>query len=165
MARWYALYLRSRHEKVVDLRLRERQVETYLPMIEEIRQYSDRKKKVFEPLFRGYLFVRTDLRDKISILQTDGVVKFVGIGIRPSPIPDCQIDSLRIAGVEPARIKREPYLRSGESVRVTSGPLEGIVGFVTVVKGSMRVVLSVDCIGQSVSVEVAPEMIVKMNGQ
>ena len=161
-ARWYALYLRSRHEKMVDLRLRERDIETYLPMIEEVRQYSDRKKRVVEPLFRGYLFVRTDLRNKIPILQTDGVVKFVGIGLKPSPIPDKQIEWIRIAGGEPSKIKRESYLAAGEHVRVTAGPFEGIEGFILALKGSMRVVVSIECIVQSVSVEVAPDLVVKL---
>jgi transcription elongation factor/antiterminator RfaH len=165
MLRWYALYLRSRHEKVVELRLKERSIETYLPMIEEIRQYSDRKKRVAEPLFRGYLFVRTDLKNAVPILQTEGVVKFVGIGHKPSPIPDSQIESIRIAGAEPSRIKRETYLNSGEHVRVISGPLEGLEGFVVALKGLTRVVLTIDCIGQSVSVEVTPDMVLKLTGQ
>jgi transcription antitermination factor NusG len=114
--RWYALYLRSRHEKAVDLRLREREIETYLPMIEEMRQYSDRKKNVIESLFRG----------------------------------------------EPSKIKREPYLARGEHVRVTAGPFEGIEGYVLAVKGSVRVVVSVESIGQSLSVEVGPDWVTKL---
>jgi transcription elongation factor/antiterminator RfaH len=161
--RWYALYLRSRHEKVVDLRLREKQIKTLLPMIEEVRQYSDRKKKVIEPLFKGYLFVHTDLRNQVTILQTEGVVRFVGIGSKPSPIPDNQIESVRIIGGEPSRITREHYLKSGESVRVKSGPFEGIEGFVVAMRGSTRVVISVDCIGQSISVDVAPDLVVKLS--
>jgi transcription elongation factor/antiterminator RfaH len=162
LLRWYALYLRSRYEKMVDIRLREREIETYLPMIEEIRQYSDRKKKVIQPLFRGYLFVRTDLRSRVEILETEGVVKFVGIGLKPSPIPDKQIECIRIAGGIPSKIRRESYLATGERVRVSGGPFEGLEGFILAVKGSMRVVVSVDCIGQSVSVEVTPDSVVKL---
>lgn len=154
--RWYALYLRSRHEKIVDMRLREKGIETFLPMIEEVRRYSDRKKKVLEPLFRGYLFVRTDLKNRLPILQTDGVVNLVGIGMRPSPIPEKEIEWIRIAGARPSTIKRECYITKGERVRVKGGPFEGIEGYVLAVKGSMRVVVSVERIGQSLSVEVGP---------
>jgi transcription antitermination factor NusG len=160
--RWYALYLRSRHEKAVDVRLREKGIETYLPMVEEIRQYSDRKKIVLEPLFRGYLFVRTDLGDKVPILQTGGVVRFVGIGLKASPIPDKQIGWIRIAGGDPSRIKREPYWVAGERVRVIAGPFAGIEGLIVTLKDSMRVVLSVECIGQSVSVEVTRDWVRKL---
>ena len=160
--RWYALYLKSRHENAVELRLREKGIETFLPVIEEVRQYSDRKKIVIEPLFRGYLFVRSDLQKRASILQTDGVVKFVGIGTRPSAIPDRQMEWIRIAGQKPSRIKREPCLSAGERVRVVGGPFAGIEGYIVTVKASMRVAISVECIGQSLSVEVAPEAIIKL---
>ncbi len=111
--------------------------------------------------FRGYVFVRTDLGNRGTILQTEGVVKFVGIRVKPSPIPDKQIESIRIAGGFPSKIRRESYLAAGEHVRVAAGPFEGIEGFILTVKGSTRVVISVDCIGQSVSVEVAPDSVVK----
>lgn len=159
--RWYAIYLRSRYEKKVDLLLRQKGVETFLPLIEEFHVWSDRKKKVLEPLFRGYLFVRTDLRGKWAILETDGVVKFVGSGQNPSAIPDKQIESIRIAGGIPSKIRRESYLATGERVRVGAGPFEGVEGFVLAVKGSTRVVISVECISQSVSVEVAPDSVMK----
>jgi transcription antitermination factor NusG len=161
--RWYALYLRSRHEKVVDAKLRDKEIETYCPMIEELHQYSDRKKRVLEPLFRGYLFVRTDLHNKVTILQTGGVVNFVGVGMKPSPIPDIQIANIQIATGSPSRIKREPYLATGEKVMVIAGPFEGIRGYVCAFKASMRVVISVDCIGQSVSVEVSPESLKRLS--
>jgi len=61
--------------------LGKKEVETFLPLIEEMHIWSDRKKKVMEPLFRGYIFVKTDLRDKETILMTDGVVRFVGINL------------------------------------------------------------------------------------
>jgi transcription antitermination factor NusG len=78
---WYALYLRSRYEKKANLELEKKNIETFLPLIEELHVWSDRKKRVMEPLFRGYIFVKTDLRDKETILMTDGVVRFVDINL------------------------------------------------------------------------------------
>jgi transcription antitermination factor NusG len=98
----------------------------------------------------------------VAILQTDGVVRLVGTGIRPSPIPDEQIDWIRIAGGKPSSLKREAHLFTGARVRVVGGPFTGIEGYVLVVKDSMRVVLSVDCIGQSLSIEVTPELVTKL---
>ncbi len=123
--RWYALYLRSRFEKKVDQRLRENGVRTFLPLIEEVHVWSDRKRKVLEPLFRGYLFVRTDLRDRVAILETDGVVRFVGIGHTPSAIPDVEIEGIRIAAGQPAKIRREEYLPKGQRVKVSLRPIRG----------------------------------------
>lgn len=153
--RWYALYVRSRFEKKTDYELQRRGIESFLPMTEEIRLWSDRKKKVQEPLFRGYVFVKTDLRNRINILQTDGVVHFVSIRNSPSPIPEEQINWLRIITNHPDGVRREQYIAEGERVRIIHGPFAGVEGFVVHVKDSMRVVVSLHTIAQSVSVEVA----------
>lgn len=163
--KWYAIYLRNRHEKTVDQRLKEKGFETYLPMIEEVRQYSDRRKKVLEPMFRGYLFVRTDLKNTSPILQTEGVVRFIGTKTRPSPIPDREISWIRIIELKPIDIKREPSITTGERVRVNSGPLEGLEGIVISVRGGMRVVLLVESIGQALSVQVDPNAIKPIKGE
>jgi transcription antitermination factor NusG len=160
--KWYALYLRSRYEKRVHADLTKQEIESFLPLIEEEHVWSDRKKRVRAPLFRGYLFVRTDLRDRYSILQTGGVVRFVGAGGHPSAIPDEQIDWVRIVAGHPARIKREPSLMAGDRVKVIGGPFQGITGTIARVKGSVRVVLAVDSIPQAVSVEVNPDFVVTL---
>ncbi|MGE5315910.1 MAG: UpxY family transcription antiterminator [Acidobacteriota bacterium] len=159
---WYALYLRSRFEKRVDEDLRQRSIESFLPLIEEVHIWSDRKKKVMEPLFRGYVFVRTDLRDKERILQTDGVVNFVNIRTKPSPIPETQIEWLRRIIGKPLEVKRENYLDVGQRVRVTSGPLIGLEGIVLRHQTGTRVVISLEAIAQSVSVQVPHELLEKL---
>lgn len=163
LARWYALYLRSRFEKKIDMDLRQRGIESFLPLVEEVHVWSDRKKKVLEPLFRGYLFVHTDLRNKYEILQTDGVVRFVGVHHVPSPIPDEQINWIRILAHSPDAIRREEYVKVGDAVRVVVGPFRGVEGIVMKTKDSTRVVVSLDSIAQSVSVEVAPEFLEKLD--
>lgn len=161
--RWYALYLRSRHEKIVDQRLREKGVETLLPLIEEVRQYSDRKKRVLEPLFRGYLFVRMDLKSGLQVVQTEGVVRIVCTGVRPAPIPENQIEWIRIATGCPSMIHRESCLAVGESVRIAAGPFAGIEGSILRQKDSLRVVVTVDCIGQGVSIEISPSQLARLS--
>jgi transcription antitermination factor NusG len=156
---WYALYLRSRYEKKVYEDLGKKEVETFLPLIEEVHIWSDRKKKIQEPLFRGYIFVKTDLRDKETILMTDGVVRFVGINHKPSSIPESQIDWLRRIIGGSLKIQREQYINVGERVRVTSGPLIGVEGIVTRMQGVSRVVVSIAAIEQSVSIQVPAELL------
>ncbi|HEX9006878.1 MAG TPA: UpxY family transcription antiterminator [Bacteroidota bacterium] len=154
--RWYALYLRSRFEKRVDQELRGAGIESYLPLIEEVHLWSDRKQKVLEPLFRGYCFVRTDLRDKIAILDTEGVVCFVQANGRPNPIPDEQINWVRIVARDPAAVRREKYLEVGQRVCVAAGPFKGVEGIVLRAHGSTRVVITLESIGQSIAVSVDP---------
>ena len=104
---------------------------------------------------------RTVLKDRIAILQTAGVVRFVAIGARLSWIPDAQIESVPTVAGRPDLIKRESYLSSGERVKVISGPIQGVEGINIRMKGSTCVVVSLDSIAQSVSVEVQPESLEK----
>jgi len=134
-----------------------KQCEAFLPLIEKVHIWSDRKKKIKEPLFRGYVFVRTDLRDKEDILSTDGVVRFVGISGKPSPIPETQIDWLKRIISESMNVQCEKYYKVGERVRVIAGPLLGMEGIVTRNQGISRVVISIAEIAQSFSVKVAAE--------
>lgn len=157
--RWYALYLRSRFEKRVNEELVRKDVEAFLPLIQEVHVWSDRRKKVEEPLFRGYVFVKTDMRNKETILQTDGVVKFVGIREQPSAIPENQIEWLRRIIGEPKTIKRENFFDVGERVRVTSGPLLGVEGIIVRHQTETRVVISLTAIAQSVSVQVPADLL------
>jgi transcription antitermination factor NusG len=157
--RWYALSVRSRFEKKSDTELQRKGIESFLPLVEEVHLWSDRKRKVKEPLFRGYVFVKTDLRNKLAILQTDGVVRFVGVRNLPSPIPDNEMNWMRILGNHPNAVVREEYVSVGEVVRIVAGPFRGIEGFISQVKDSARVVVSFSSIAQSVSVEVASAFI------
>jgi transcription antitermination factor NusG len=135
--------------------LQKKNVETFLPLVEEIHTWSDRKKKIQEPLFRGYIFVKTDLRNKASILMTEGVVRFVGLNNKPSSIPDLQIDWLRRIVDESIEMRIERYLNIGERVRVIAGPLIGVEGIVTRMQGVARVIVSIAAIEQSVSMQVS----------
>ena len=94
---WHVIYVRSQQEKKVHQILLNKGVESSLPLIKTIKRWSDRKKRVEMPLFKGYVFVRIDItKEKLNILKTDGVVKFIGIRGKPSKIPDEQIHWLHM---------------------------------------------------------------------
>lgn len=162
-AHWYALSVRSRFEKKTEAELRRKGIETFLPLVEEVRMWSDRKKRVHEPLFRGYVFVKSDLSNRLSIVQTDGVVRFVGVRNAASPIPEEQINWTRILAGSPDAIRREQYVGVGERVRIIAGPFRGVEGFVVMVREGARVVVSLPAIAQSVSVQIAPEFVERVD--
>ncbi len=162
IALWYAVVLRSRFERKTHAMLIEGGIESFLPLVEEVHTWSDRKKVVQEPLFRGYLFVRTDLRRKVEILEKPGVVRFVEFGGKPVFIPDIQIEWIRLALREPRNVQREPYYSAGDRVRVTSGPLAGLEGIILQTRGHSRLVISLSSIAQSFSVEVSEECVEKL---
>ena len=93
--RWYAIYTKSRNEKKVALNLQEKGIEVYLPLLKTLKQWSDRKKWVEEPLFRSYLFVRILDKNYLEVLQTDGVVRFITFRQERIPVPDQQIEAVK----------------------------------------------------------------------
>ena len=151
---WYAIWTRSRHEKLVRDQLQHKHVEVFLPTIAKWSRWKDRKKQIEWPLFPGYCFVRFDGIDRLPILKCDGVVTIVGNEGHPSPIPAHEIDGIRQLIASELAFDPCPFIKEGMMVEVKAGPLKGVVGRL-VRKGShARLVLSVDLIGQAVSVEV-----------
>jgi len=151
---WFAIWTRSRHEQVVREQLERKQIETFLPTITRWSHWKDRRKKVAWPLFPGYCFARFDPGSRLSILRCAGVVNIVSFDGEPAPIAPHQIDSIRRLVEVDLLYDPCPLIREGMMVEVVHGPLRGVVGHL-VRKGSRaRLVLSVDLIGQGVSVEV-----------
>ena len=95
MRQWIVVYTKARHEKTVVELLNEKEIETYLPLIRQRRKWSDRMKWVELPLFNSYVFVRTELKDQLSILQTRGVHHVVKFQKNIAVVPDVQIKNLK----------------------------------------------------------------------
>jgi transcription antitermination factor NusG len=153
---WYALHTRGRHEKMVEHRLRERGVATYLPLITEVHRWSDRKKKVELPLFSGYLFVKVapSRVSNLIVLRVDGVFNFVGPRGAGTPIPESQIEAIRTLVEGRLAWSSHPFLKIGQRVRVRSGALSGIEGILVSRSGDSTLVISVDAIQRSLAVRV-----------
>jgi transcription antitermination factor NusG len=164
---WYALYVRSRYEKKVHQMLLEQKVVSFLPLLDTWKQWSDRKKKVSEPLFRGYLFVNIDIRKElITVLDTVGVVKFIGIGKTPSVISQRDIDWLKKLVREPDAIQRHvDSLPAGQKVRVLAGPFRDFEGVVVKQGRESRLVVFFESIMQGVEVTIFPDVLMPIAGQ
>lgn len=160
--KWYALYTRPRHEKKVYNQLIEKGVVAFLPVVERVRQWKDRKKRVEMPLFNSYVFVRIDLKDRYYSLQTHGVVRLVSFGGNPASIPDWQIEQLQQVIKHPDTLELEHYLREGDWVEVTAGPFKGVKGRLKELRGQTRLVINIDGIYQSVSFIIDKDQVEKM---
>ena len=153
--RWFALWTRSRHEQMVREQLERKRVTAFLPTITRWSRWKDRKKKVDWPLFPGYCFARFDPEDALPILKCAGVVSIVSFEGKPAPIPDHEVDSVRILVGSELQYDPCPMITEGMMVEVVHGPMRGVMGRLVrkdALKG--RLVLSVNLIGQAVSVEV-----------
>ncbi|HET8924034.1 MAG TPA: UpxY family transcription antiterminator [Candidatus Acidoferrum sp.] len=151
---WYALYTKHQHEKtVVDL-LARKGFEVLLPLYLVKHRWKDRVKVVSLPLFPCYVFLRTSLDRKLDILRTPGAFCLVENGGRACPVPDSDIEAMKVISHTPTRIQPHPYLKCGTAVRIRTGVLAGIEGILIRQKNGDRVVLSVDLLQKSVAVEV-----------
>ena len=152
---WYAVYVRSRHEfKVLD-RLAESGIEVFLPVVERLNRWKDRKKLVSFPLFSGYLFVHIHSDNTLPVLKTNGVIRLLGvIPGKPQPVPEEQIVSLKRLIESKEEIDPYPYLKEGQQVRIKKGPLSGVEGVLVERAGKHLLVLSVDILRQGVSLKI-----------
>jgi len=151
---WWAVYTRHQHEKAVAQVLSTKGFEVFLPLYDCVRRWKDRNKTLSLPLFPCYVFVRGGLNRRLQVVTTPGIHTILYSGERLAFIPNDEIDSIRKAVNSPTRVEPHPFLRCGEKVRVTRGSLEGVVGVLIRKKSLFRLVLSVEMLAQSVSVEI-----------
>jgi transcription antitermination factor NusG len=152
--RWFAAYVKSRHESRVARHLEKRDVEYFLPQYTSERRWSDRKVNLMMPLFPGYLFVRILIHDRMRILEAPGVLHLVGASGRPEPLDDAEIELMKAAVMKCNDPKPHSFIAVGDRVTVIRGALEGHQGLLVRDKGNHRIVLSMDLIQRSMSVEV-----------
>jgi transcription elongation factor/antiterminator RfaH len=161
---WYVLHTRSRFEQVVSDGLEKKSLEPFLPKMTVMSKRRDRRKKIRVPLFPGYVFVKSDLNvyERLEIVKTVGVVRFVGNKDGPLFVPDESIDSLKIMASGDNQIATGSLLKKGDRVMVVEGPFAGVVGTFVRYRGGQRVVVSIEALGQYAAVDVPEEYVEKL---
>lgn len=150
---WFAVYVRSRHEKRVGQHLDARQIEYFLPLYQARREWKDGSRQTVNfPLFPNYLFVRIARRGRVSVLEVPGVLWIVGGGAESSSVDDRYVEFLR-ESLAQGRIEPHPYMVAGERVRVRSGAMSGMEGVLVREKSGFRVVVTLELIKRSMAVE------------
>lgn len=153
--KWYAVYTKARHEKVVAELLWRKEIESFLPLREVVSKWSDRRKLVHLPLFPGYLFVKVPMQKRrIDILKVPSVVNILGFNGMPEPIPDNQVDAVKQLVFSRLAMDPHPFLAEGDRVLIKRGPLRGLVGILLEKKSRFKFVLSVELIQQAVACEI-----------
>lgn len=158
---WYAFRVRPRHEKVVSSALRNKGYVDFLPLSRQRHRWADRYKTVELPLFPGYIFCETDLREIGHIKLTPGIVDVVRAGSSPLPARREEIEDLRCASQHAISMESCPLIEdvSGHTLRIASGPLRGFTGVLVEIRGKKRLVLSVELLRRSVLVELPSDAI------
>lgn len=151
---WHALYTRHQHERAVAQALSGKGFEVFLPQYRAVHRWKDREKELLLPLFPNYLFIHGGLDRTLILVTTPGIHCFVSWGGRPANIPSEEIDSVRRLVESSYQVEPHPFLKCGDRVRIKSGPLEGIEGILVRRARGHRLVLSVELLSRSASVEV-----------
>lgn len=151
---WYAAYTHARHEKKVAQQLEQRGIEYFLPLYRSVRRWKDRRKELDLVLFPGYVFVRVPVSQRLRVLQLPGVSRFVTFNGQPASLVGSDIEALRNALACGIHAEHHPYLNVGRRVEVVGGPLAGARGILVRYKTNARIVISIDAIMRSVSVEI-----------
>jgi transcription antitermination factor NusG len=160
---WYAIYVNSRAEKKVAETLLSKQIEAYVPLIKTMKQWSDRKKMVELPLLNGYVFVKIDLKEKDKVAQTKGVVNFVRHCGEIAKIKEQEINQLKQLvdlGYHLEASGSKKGYKEGDKVKITSGALKNIEGFVTENKEGRFIELVLDSIDQVIKVKLPEELLI-----
>lgn len=151
---WYAVYTMHHHEQKLHSRLNACGIQSYLPLNTVYRKWSDRYKKISVPLFSCYVFVFLALKDRLEVLRTNGAIKLVSFNGCPAPIPEKQINDLKKILEFTESVENINDFKPGRKVKIIGGPLKDIEGIVLSNKNKHRLVMSVDAINQSISVEI-----------
>ena len=150
---WYAVVTAPRHEKKVASLLKRREVESFLPLYRTVHRWKNGCKAQLElPLFPGYLFVRLNWKNRVTVLDIPGVHTFVGTRSGPAELADKEIDSIR-TGLHLQKAEPFSELAIGQPVRIKAGPLAGFSGILIRTANQVRVVIRVEMINKSVAVE------------
>jgi transcription antitermination factor NusG len=151
---WYAIRTRCRFEQKAATHLQNKGIETFLPLVQQVHRWSDRRQIVHVPLFAGYGFVR--LSDspahKLRVLQTVGVNGFVMMNGSPVPVPEQQLEDVRLLLVHEIACRAYPFLKVGQRVRIRGGCLDGLEGILISENKNHSLVISIESIQRSLAI-------------
>lgn len=157
---WHALYVRSRSEKKVLSQLEEMGIEAYLPLVTKVKQWSDRRKKIEEPLFKSYVFVHSNAKEYLPILNVYGVMRFVTFEHEAVVVPDNQIVAIKrfvddYEHGEEFKMLNNEELKEGQMVRIINGPMKGLQGRLETIYNKRHLIVYIEVVGQYIPVHLS----------
>ena len=149
--RWLVALVRVSHEKKTSERLSKMGIENFVPVQQEVHQWSDRRKLVESVLLPMMVFVHADPRERMEVLNFTTVSRYMVMRGESSPavIPDDQMARFRFMldySDETVCMNSSPLAR-GEKVQVIKGPLQGLVGELVNVDGKSKIAVRLNMLG------------------
>ena len=134
--------------------------EAYLPLTRVLHKWSDRLKWVDEPLIKSYIFIRVNERQYYDAVNTPGLVCYITFEGKAAPIPDNQIEILKLLLINDADLEiTDGSFAPGQRIIVKAGPLMGMQGELLEFRGKKKVLVRLGNTGQNILVTVGLELI------
>ena len=149
---WYVGYTYPKAEKKVQRKVTDIGVESFLPMSQVVRQWSDRKKKLEMPVFPNYIFIHATAHERHQTLNIRELVRFVSFEGNPVTISDEEIESIKTVLSMNAEISNERFHKMGTKVEITSGEFAGATGILLRKEGKQRLLVQLEALQQAFSV-------------
>ncbi|WP_231461868.1 UpxY family transcription antiterminator [Pedobacter sp. Leaf132] len=151
--KWYPVYTRSRAEKKAYDELQKKSITCYLPLKKTIKQWSDRRKIVEEPLIKSYLFVYISAKEHLEVLMTNGISRFLYFSGKIASMPDKQIEDLKLLLATDAELEVLDYnIEPGEKVSIKAGPFKGMLAETVSIHNKQRLILRLENMGVAIEI-------------
>jgi len=155
--KWFALYTKPRHEFKAALQLESENINYYLPVITRLKQWSDRKKKVTEPLLRGYIFIFADEKERNISLQQLSIIRCIFDNGRPAVIPEWQINNLKKFLNNKTEVIVNSGIVKGAKVKILNGPFAGVLGVIKKEPKGRTIAVNIELLNRSVMAFISEE--------
>jgi transcriptional antiterminator RfaH len=151
---WFAIYTKSRSEIKVFQRLSDAGYEGFLPLITEIKQWSDRKKKIQSPLIKSYVFVKLRKKELSPIYSIPGVVGVLKHLGEPAVVTEVEINNLKIItkNIDAVKVIGPCILKNGMPVKVIHGSFEGLTAVYLTNSGKHRVIVKGEALSSFIEI-------------
>jgi len=159
---WFALYTKPRSEFKAAEQIDKAGIQYYLPSVTKVKQWSDRKKKVTEPLLKGYIFIYANERERIISLEQYSVVRCLTERGRAAKIPEWQIDNLKKMLSTESDVLVKEGLVPGVKIKIKEGPFEGVIGVLREIDNEKTLAVSIDLLNRSVVAHLPKESIIEI---
>ena len=160
---WYAVYTRPRSEKKVEAELTGRGIKCYLPVRKVLRQWSDRKKWIEEPLFKSYIFVLIEEKQYFDVITAVWVARIISFEGKMVPIPEEQIKAIKhfVKG-ENEIFEDIDKLFIGDEVEIATGPLIGLRGHLITHGNRQKILVQIESINKAFTINIPRKNVLKV---
>jgi transcription antitermination factor NusG len=148
--KWYALQTKPRQEFKAEKQLKKLNIENYLPVIVKKHKWSDRVKEIFEPIIRGYIFIKSNESERLAALEQISITKCLFDQGKPAVIPEWQIENL----MKMLRVESEYFVYEGlvvgTKVEIVEGPFSGVIGVIQSTSEKRMFAVSLELLNRTV---------------